>query len=67
MVGDDRFAGRDDALDPGHVAAVDDILFGQQVGRGDHHRPQFVQREDREPEFVAALENQHHRIALADT
>lgn len=66
MVGNDRLAGSHDAFDAGHVAAVDDVLFGQQVGRGDHHRPQFVQREDRKPEFVAAFENQHHRVALAD-
>ena len=66
MVGDDRLARRHDRLDPGHVAAVNDVLLGQQVGRGNHHRPQLVQREDREPEFVAAFENQHHRVALAD-
>ena len=66
VVGDHPFTRRDDGLDPGHVAAIDDVLFGQQVSRGDRHRTQLVQRQNREPELVAALEYQHHHIALSD-
>ena len=61
-----KLARRDDGLDPGRIAAVDNVLFGQQVGRRDHHRAQLVQRQNREPELVAALEDQHHHIALSD-
>ncbi len=66
MVGDDLLSGRDDGLDRRGIAAVDDILLGKQVGGGDHHGSEFVEREHREPEFIASLEDQHHGVALSD-
>ena len=46
VIGDHPLARRDDGLDPGRIAAVDYVLFGQQVGCRDHHRAQLVQRQN---------------------
>jgi hypothetical protein len=56
----------DDQLDVGRVVPVDQVLGGQQVGGGDGDGAELVQRQQAEPEFVAPLQDQHHRIALAD-
>ena len=66
MAGYHRLARGDDRLDTRHVAPVNDILPGQQVGRRDGHGSQFVQGKDRKPKFIAALEDQHHHVPPAD-
>ncbi len=55
---------RDDHLDVGGLVAIDDVLSREQVGRRDGDGAELVQGEDGEPELVAALEDEHDRVAL---
>ena len=55
-----------DQLDVRGVVPVDEVLGGELVGGGDGDGAQLVQRQQAEPELVAPLEDQHHRVALAD-
>ncbi len=32
-----------------------------------HHSPEFMKGDNREPELIAALEDKHHLVTLADT
>ena len=56
----------DDHLDIGGIRTIDDIFLCQQVGSRDHHCSQFMQRDNREPEFITAFQYQHDHITVAD-
>ena len=60
-------AAADDRLYAGHVAAVDDILGGEQICRGNDDRAELVKGEDGEPELIVALEDDKNGVALADS
>ena len=66
MFGDHFLARADDHLDIGGIRTIDDIFLCQQVSSGDHHSSQFMQRDNREPEFITAFQYQHDHITVAD-
>ena len=59
------FSGSHYHLDGSGFAAVDDVLFREQVSGRDGYSPDFVQGYDREPEFVAAFQYQHDLVSAA--
>ena len=67
MLGDHFLARADDHLDIGGIRTIDDIFLCQQVGSRDHHCSQFMQRDNREPEFITAFQYQHDHITVADS
>ena len=56
----------DDGLDRGAGVAIDNVVLGEHVGGGDDHGPQLVQGQHDDPPLIASLEDEHHRVALAD-
>ena len=66
MVGHHLVTDGHDCLDAGGVAAVDDILAGEQMGGGYGHCAQFVEGKNREPELIAALQDEEHLVAASD-
>lgn len=59
--------GADDSLDARRVEAVLEVMLDQQIRCRDDDRAEFVERENREPEVVMPLENDHDAVALADS
>ena len=55
-----------DGFDVGRLAAVDDVFCRQQMGGGNGGGSDFVERDDGEPELVAALQYEHHHVATAN-
>ena len=66
VVGNDAFAGTDNHLDVCGIAAVYNIFLGKQVCGGDNDGSQLMQCDDAEPELIAAFQNEHYHIAVAD-
>ena len=66
VIGGIAVAGDDHHLDGRGVGAVDIVLRRQQVRGGDGDRADAVQRQQRVPELIAALEHEHHAVALFD-
>ena len=48
------------------VIAIYDILFGKEVRCRNGHRTNLVQSQHADPKFIAALQDEHYHIALAD-
>ena len=67
MLGDHILAGTNDHLDIGCIRTIDDIFFRQQMGCRDHHGSQFMQCDNREPEFITAFQYQHDHVAVPDS
>ena len=56
----------DDHLDVRLLHAVDEVFFHQHMRRGDRDRADLGQRHQRRPILMAALQDDQHRISLAD-
>ena len=56
----------EDGLHVARLEAVGEVMHHQLVRRGDDHGAELVAREDREPELVVALQDEHHLVAAAD-
>ena len=63
VLDDIRFRRRDEQLDIRGVAAVDDVLGGEQVGCGDDDRAQLAAGGDQHPVFPATVEHAHDVVA----
>ena len=57
----------DNRLDGGTGVAVDDVMFRQHVGGWNRNSPNLTQCEHHYPPLIAAFQNQHDRIVLANT
>ena len=57
---------RHDHLDACGVVPVLDVVHHQKVRRRTRDRAELVEREEREPELVAAAQDQKNRVALPD-
>ena len=57
----------DDGLDRGTGITIHNIVFGEHVGCRDDDGANLAKGQHHNPPLVAALQNQHHRVALADT
>ena len=57
----------DDHLDFGGVEAVFQIFGGKHVRCRNGNCANAVEREQKEPEFIAAAENEHHAVAFFDS
>lgn len=56
-----------DHFHSGSIVAVHDVMRHQQVRGRDAYGSDLVQGDDRKPEFVVALEDQHHPITFFDS
>ena len=57
----------DDSLDGSTCVAIDNVVLGQHVGGRNDDGTNLTQGQHDNPPLVATLQNQHHRVALADT
>ena len=48
------------------MAAIDDVLVGKQVGSGDGHSANLVERHYGDPPGQTALQDKHHSVASLD-
>ena len=60
-------ANADDSLDSGLAVAVDNVAAGEHMGGRYGYGAQFVEGQHSEPEFIAALKDNHHSVAAAYT
>ena len=63
MTDDGFFADCNDHLYIGGIATVYDVFLGKQMGCRDTYCADFMQGDDREPEFVTAFEYKHDHVA----
>ncbi len=56
----------DDGLDARTRVTVNNVVLGQHVGCRYHYGTQLVQGQHHHPPFVAAFQNEHHGVALAN-
>ena len=66
MFQDGGFPGAQNSFDISPLAAVDDVVGRQQMGGGDGDGADFVQRQHRYPELVAAPQHEHDAVAPPD-
>ena len=57
----------DDGLDGGTGVTVHDVVLCQHVSRRDDNGTDLTQGEHHHPPLVAAFQNEHHRVVLANT
>ena len=56
----------DNGLDRGTGVTIDDIFLGQHVGGRNHDGTDLAQGEHDDPPLIAALQDEHHGVVLAD-
>ena len=56
----------DDGFHRGPRVAVHDVVLGQHVCSGNHDGAQLVQGQHHHPPLVAALQDEHYGVVLAD-
>ena len=56
----------DDGFHAGALVAIDNVVLGQHVCGGYDHGAELVESEHRDPPLVAALEDEHHHVAMSD-
>ena len=66
LFGDVGIIHTDDGLHRGTGIAIHDVVLGQHVGGRDDDGTDLMQGEHDHPPLVTALQNQHHRVVLAD-
>ena len=66
LIGDIFLTHADNAFYRGSVVAVDDVFLGEHMGGGNGDGANLAEGEHRNPPLEAALQDEHHHVAMAD-